>query len=76
MADRSDGRTHIVQIDGEYPPEIMAEGRAVSLAVATGACDRCMHLPVCSTRDDFVPPSGAWCMVKKTEILEEESGDG
>lgn len=76
MADRNEGWTHIVQIIGDYPAEKMAEARAIHLAVATGACDSCMHLPVCSTRDDFAPPSGAWCMVKKTEILKEESGDG
>ena len=53
----------------ELPREKQAEGIAVSEAVASGECARCMHLPVCEKVETFKPPGGAFCMVRKAEIL-------
>ena len=59
----------ITMFTEELPREKQAEGVAVSEAVVSSECDRCMHLPVCERVETFKPPSGAFCMVRKAEIL-------
>lgn len=61
--------THITVFTDEYPADKQAEGIAVQRCVAEGLCDKCMHLPVCSADEHFVPPSGAICMDLKRKIL-------
>lgn len=65
--------TLTTMFDRPYSPEKMAEGRAISWAIATGACNSCEHLQRCSTDDRFAFPADAACMKKKTELLEEQS---
>ena len=65
------GHTVVTIFDRAYPAETRAEGQAVSWAVATGACDKCRHLAVCSRSDGVTwrPPDTAACMVRKAELL-------
>lgn len=63
--------THITMFDREYPPEVQAEGIAISEAVAKGHCNCCGFLSVCSTDDNFRPPIFAWCSRRKSEILKD-----
>lgn len=65
--------TLITMFDRPYPADKQAEGRAVSWAIASGACNACKHLPRCSTDNRFVFPADAACMKKKAELL---GGDG
>lgn len=62
--------THITVFTDEYPADVQAEGLAVSRCVATGLCNRCMYLKVCSTNESFKPPVGAFCIEEKKKILE------
>ena len=66
------GHTVVTIFDRAYPAETQAEGQAVSWAVATGACDGCRYLAVCSRSDGVTwrPPATAACMVRKAEILD------
>ena len=57
--------------DKPYSPEKMAEGRAISLAIVSGACNRCEHLPRCSTDVSFKFPDDAFCMKEKAKLLKE-----
>lgn len=61
--------TLITMFDRPYPPEKMAEGRAISWAIASGACRSCFHLARCESDRGFVFPEDAACMKKKTEYL-------
>lgn len=65
------GHTVVTIFDRAYPAETQAEGQAVSWAVATGACDKCSYLAVCSASDGVTwrPPATAACMVRKAELL-------
>ena len=65
------GGTPITVFDREYPMDVQAEGMAVQLAVATGACDKCEFLRECSSNENFVFPKTAWCSKKKGEILDD-----
>lgn len=65
------GYTNILIVDKPYPPEKMAEARAVNWAVLSGACDKCGALAQCSTDTNFKPSIFAPCMVKKAEFLKE-----
>ena len=69
-------RKHITIFDRHYPPEKMAEGIAVSEAVALGKCDECIALAQCKTDELFVFPASAWCMQRKSEILAYREGGG
>ena len=57
-------------------PEKMAEGLAVSEAVALGKCNDCMALAQCKTDESFAFPACAWCMQRKSEILAYREGGG
>ncbi|MBP3538572.1 MAG: hypothetical protein J6J62_01885 [Oscillospiraceae bacterium] len=61
--------THITIFDKPYSVEKMAEGCAISLAFAYGACNVCKYIETCSTNEKFAFPADAWCMKKKAEIL-------
>ena len=61
--------TLITMFDKPYPADKQAEGRAVSWAIATGACFSCRHLLRCSNDRSFVFPPSAACMKKKREYL-------
>lgn len=65
------GHTVVTIFDRAYPADTRAEGQAVSWAVATGACDKCSYLAVCSASDGITwrPPDTAACMVRKAELL-------
>lgn len=67
---RRDKWKHVTVFDKDYPPEVLAEGLAVSEAVALGKCDSCPFLTRCSSDDSFKPPIFAWCFRRKTELLE------
>lgn len=71
------GHTVVTVFDHAYPAETQAEGQAVSWAVATGACDKCRHLAVCSASDGITwrPPVTAACMVRKAELLARFPGE-
>lgn len=62
-------RKHITIFDLPYPPDKMAEGLAVSEAVALGKCNQCIAIAQCKTDESFVFPASAWCMQRKSEIL-------
>lgn len=64
----------ITIFDKPYSKKKQAEGQAVAWAVASGACNLCKHLKVCSNYRSFVPPGGAACMKKKAEILRSMEG--
>lgn len=70
----ADAWTHITMFDKPYPAEKQAEGLAVCWAVASGACDKCRHLPMCESCRTFVPPADSACMVKKRELLAAQAG--
>lgn len=63
--------TNITIFDRPYPADKQAEGLAVQWAVMSGACDKCRSLKRCESDATFVFPSGAACMVRKGEILQE-----
>lgn len=65
--------TLITMFDQPYPADKQYEGRAVSWAIATGACFSCRHLLRCSNDRSFVFPSSAACMKKKAELMREMS---
>ena len=65
--------TLITMFDKLYPADKQAEGRAISWAITSGACNSCLHLRRCSSDNRFVFPSDAACMKKKKELLD---GDG
>lgn len=61
--------THITIFDKPYSLEKLAEGRAVSLAVAYGACNICKYVCDCMKDEKFSFPADAWCTNTKAEIL-------
>lgn len=68
--------TNITIFDRPYSADRQAEGIAVSWVVASGACDKCPHLPRCESDRTFVPPADAACMIKKVEILAGRTAEG
>lgn len=62
--------TNVTIFDKPYSAEKMAEGRAVSLAVVSGACNRCKYRRECENNGKLIFPSEAWCMEEKAKILE------
>ncbi len=68
------GYTNIHIVDKPYPPDKMAEARAVNWAVLSGACDKCGALAQCSTNSNFKPAAFFPCMIKKTEFMKEAGG--
>lgn len=67
--------TLTTMFDKPYSPEKMAEGRAISWAIVSGACNSCEYLLRCSTDDQFVFPCDAACMKRKAEFM-KEGNDG
>ena len=64
------GYTNTLIFDREYPPEKIAEGRAINWAVLSGACDNCGFIEECRTNRLFKFPDSAACMKKKKDFME------
>lgn len=65
--------TLTTMFDKPYSPEKMAEGRAISSAIVSGACNVCPHLPRCCTDSRFAFPADAACMKEKAKLMEVQS---
>lgn len=63
-----DAKTHVVIFDKPYPPDKIREGIGVNHAFATGACDRCPHLPECESDESFRFPDDAACMIHAASL--------
>lgn len=66
----------VVLFDKTYPPDMQAEGIAVSEAVLNGECNKCQSLSECCTNEFFKFPTDAYCMKRKNEILKGWAEDG
>lgn len=60
----------------DLPPEKMAEGLGVQIAVVRGYCNRCKHYAQCSTDELLEFPNSAACMAFRNRILKDWGLEG